>query len=70
MKGEEMKSKVKAIKISIIAIIISSILYIGCQTDFYVCYIVLKSVAHVINVIKVNIMAQLSRQKFDIFIMN
>lgn len=54
MKGEEMKSKVKAIKISIIAIIISSILYIGCQTDFYVCYIVLKSVAHVINVIKVN----------------
>lgn len=51
MKRGEMKSKVKAIEISIIVIIISFIVYIGCQTDFYVCYMILKNVAHVINVL-------------------
>ena len=45
-----MKSKVGAIKISIIAIIISFFFYIECQTNFYVCYIILRSIAHIINV--------------------
>lgn len=45
-----MKSKVGAIKISIIAIIVSFIFYIECQTNFYACYMILRSIAHIINV--------------------
>lgn len=46
-----MKSKVGAIKISIIAIIISLIFYLECQKNFYMCYNILRCVAHVIDVI-------------------
>lgn len=46
----EMKSKVGAIKISIIAIIVSFIFYIECQTNFHVCYMILRSIVHIINV--------------------
>ena len=45
-----MKSKVGAIKISIIAIIVSFIFYIECQTNFHVCYMILRSIVHIINV--------------------
>lgn len=46
-----MKSKVGAIKISIIAIIISLIFYLECQKNFYMCYNILRCVAYVIDVI-------------------
>ena len=45
-----MKSKVGAIKISIIAIIVSFIFYIEGQTNFHVCYIILRSIVHIIKV--------------------
>lgn len=53
-----MKSKVEAIKISIIAIVISFIVYIGCQTDFYVSYVILKTVSHAIKALMENLNMQ------------
>lgn len=44
-----MKSKVGAMKFSIIAIILSFAIYYECQTNFDVCYIILNTIAHGFN---------------------